>query len=146
MSGSLNKVQLIGYIGLKPKAIASKDGTVFYSVSIATHERLKKGGEWETMTEWHQLLFFGAKTKLCEHLQKGSYVFIEGTLRQTLWTDNAGTQHRQVNIIVSRLEFLDKKAVNHVMESAEPSISPEMHLANLKAILGENASEEKVPF
>lgn len=75
MSGALNKVQIIGHLGLRPKAISTKDGSVFYCASVATNERIKKGDNWEQLTQWHHLLFFGKFIKACEHLQKGSYIY-----------------------------------------------------------------------
>lgn len=146
MSGSLNKVQIIGRLGLTPKAISTKDGSVFYSASIATNERIKKGDDWEQVTEWHQLLFFGKFSNICEHLQKGNYVYVEGKLRNNVWTDVDGNQHRQANVIVTKLEFLDKKTTNSEAQESSTPVSPEQHIANIKAMLGDEPLEDSVPF
>lgn len=146
MCGSLNKVQIIGYLGLTPKPITTKDGSVFYSGSVATNERINKSGRWEQITEWHQLLFFGKFTKACAHLHKGSYVYIEGKLRNNVWHDVDGNQQRQANVIVTKLEFLDKKTVNNDSKEANSPISPVQHLANIKAILGDEPLEDSAPF
>ena len=146
MSGSLNKVQIIGHLGLTPKAISTKDGSVFYSTSIATNERIKKGDNWDQVTEWHQLLFFGKFAKACEHLQKGSYVYLEGKLRNNVWSDVDGNQHRQANIVVTKLEFLDKRTTTTDAKEDSTPRSPEQHMANIKAILGDEPLEDSVPF
>src|SRR5690606_21463065 len=134
--------QFIGHLGLAPKAISTKDGFVFYSASIATNERIKKGDNWEQVTEWHQLLFFGKFAKACEHLQKGRFIYVEGKLRNNVWSDIDGNQHRQTNVVVTKLEFLDKKAVNKEAKETSSSISPEQHMANIRAILGDEPLED----
>lgn len=98
------------------------------------------------ITEWHQLLFFGKFAKACEHLQKGSHVYLEGKLRNNVWSDVDGHQHRQANVVVTKLEFLDKKATNNEAKENSTPASPEQHMANIKAILGDEPLEDSVPF
>ncbi|MGQ3890149.1 single-stranded DNA-binding protein [Legionella sp. CNM-1927-20] len=146
MSGSLNKVQIIGYLGLPPKAISTKEGFVFYAASIATNERIKKGENWEQVTEWHQLLFFGKVAKACEYLKQGSYVYVEGKLRNNVWSDSEGNQHYQATIVVTKLDFLDKKINDAEAKESLPPISAKQHLATIKALLGDEAFEDNVSF
>ena len=106
MSATLNKVQLIGNIGAEPKQITTKEGSIFVTASLATNKAVKRNGEWETMVEWHQLIFFGSMTKVTEHLRKGSQIFTEGKLRTNSWTDANGINHRATSIVVSNVQLL----------------------------------------
>ena len=106
MTSVLNRVQLIGHLGAKPKVITSKEGNTFVTASIATNESIKKDDEWVTLVEWHQLIFFGRFTKRAQHLNKGSQVYVEGKLRTNSWTDTAGNIQRQANIVVTNVQFL----------------------------------------
>lgn len=105
-SNNLNRVQLIGHLGASPKQIECRNGGVFFTASLATNESVKSGSDWKTAVQWHQLIFFGKLTKVAEHLDKGSHVYIEGRLKYNEWLDSNGNTQRQVHIIVSHVEFL----------------------------------------
>ena len=54
MSGSLNKVMLIGRLGADPEVRDTKTGGRFATFSLATSERWKdKSGEQQERTEWN---------------------------------------------------------------------------------------------
>jgi single-strand DNA-binding protein len=55
----LNRVQLLGHIGLEPKFSITKEGRPLVTVSLTTTESYKKNNSWETVTIWHNLVFFG---------------------------------------------------------------------------------------
>lgn len=106
MTISLNRTQLIGNIGADPKTITGKDGQTFVAVTIATNESFKKDDEWQTSTQWHQLVLFGKQTNIAEFLKKGSLVYVEGKLRTNQWTDNDGNTRENVNIVVNNIQLL----------------------------------------
>ena len=70
----------------------------------------------------------------------------EGKLRNNVWSDVDGNQHRQANIVVTKLEFLDKKTTTADTKEDSTPISPEQHMANIKAILGDEPLEDSTPF
>lgn len=144
MSATLNKAQLIGNIGAEPKQITTKEGSVFVTASLATNDAVKRNGEWETVVEWHQLIFFGSMTKVTEHLRKGSQVFIEGKLRSNSWTDAKGTNHRATSIVVTNVQLLGQ-AKSKQDQAAEPvSATAEAHLAHMHDILADDSVD--IPF
>lgn len=73
---ALNRVQLLGHIGREPKFIITKEGRPLVIVSLATNESYKKNNQWEAVTEWHNLVFFGKLASLATRLQKGSLVLV----------------------------------------------------------------------
>ena len=78
MSGSLNKVTLIGNLGSDPEIKAMQNGDKIVNLSIATSDRWKDKttGEQRERTEWHRVVIFNdALGRICEqYLKKGSKV------------------------------------------------------------------------
>ena len=144
MTATLNKVQLIGNIGAEPKSVTTKEGSIFVTASLATNDAVKRNGEWETMVEWHQLIFFGSMTKVTEHFRKGSQVFIEGKLRSNSWTDAKGINHRATSIVVTNVQLLGQTKSKQEQASDPVSKSAEAHLTHMHDMLTDNS--EEIPF
>src|SRR5262249_30977626 len=91
MSGSLNKVILIGNLGRDPEIRRFQNGGRVASFSIATSEswKDKETGEKIERTEWHRISVLNDKlVEVIErYLKKGAKVYIEGQLETRKWTD-----------------------------------------------------------
>ena len=94
MSGSLNRVQLIGNLGRDPEARSLGNGGRVVTLSVATSEawRDKTTGERRERTEWHKVIVWieplGQVIEKC--CSKGSKVFVEGQLRTRSYEDPEG--------------------------------------------------------
>lgn len=117
MSGSINKVILVGNLGKDPEIRATQDGREIASFSVATSEswKDKSTGEKREKTEWHRIVVFNEAIVgvVKKWLGKGSKVFIEGQLQTRKWTDKDG-QDRYVTEIVlqgygGQLKLLSKR-------------------------------------
>jgi len=93
---SLNRVTLLGCLGKDPvtKEIGSTKKSYF---SIATTEHGKDGKEY---TDWHTIIAWGAVCDVVDkYLKKGSWVLIEGPLRQRSYEkDGAKTYVTEVEL------------------------------------------------
>lgn len=59
---SLNKVQLIGYLGKNPEIIRMKDGPLMARISMATDQYFQqKDGEPKKYTDWHTVKLWDQK-------------------------------------------------------------------------------------
>ena len=82
MSGSVNKVILIGNLGADPEIRRTQDGRPIANLRVATTEtwKDKNSGERRERTEWHRVVIFSEG--LCriaeQYLKKGSKVYLEG--------------------------------------------------------------------
>ena len=100
----LNKVMLIGNIGKDPAISASAAGRKRVSFSLATSLRYRdNNGEQKEQTDWHNIVGWGKVADIFEQLgvQKGTTIYVEGTLTNRSWTDQATGQKRsstEVNI------------------------------------------------
>ncbi len=103
MSGSLNKVALIGHLGGDPEVHNFQNGGSVVTFSVATSESWKdaNSGERRERTEWHRVAVFGdGLGKLAErHLSKGSRVYLEGKLSTRMWQDQSGADRYTTEII-----------------------------------------------
>ena len=95
MSGSVNKVILIGNLGKDPDVRHLENGATVANFPIATSENYKdrKTGEKVSQTEWHNIVVWRGLADITErYLKKGDKVYIEVKLRTRSWQDQDG-QH-----------------------------------------------------
>ncbi len=104
MSGSVNKVTLIGNLGRDPEVRAMQNGDKIVQLSVATSDRWKdkNSGEQRERTEWHRVVIFNdALGKIAEqYLKKGSTVYLEGQLQTRKWTDQQSGQDKYTTEVV----------------------------------------------
>lgn len=134
MSGSINKVILIGNLGRPPEVRFSPDGGKIANLSVATSEtwKDKASGERRERTEWHRVVIFNDKlAEVSEkYLKKGSKVYLEGQLQTRKWTDQQGQERYTTEVVLSKyrgeLTMLDTpgKDLSHIpSEQILPSSS-----------------------
>ena len=106
MSGSVNKVMLVGNLGRDPEVRSMQSGDKVCNLSVATSERWKdrNSGEMQEKTEWHRVVLFDQKLiEVAEkYLQKGAKVFLEGQLQTRKWTDQSGQEKYTTEVVLQR--------------------------------------------
>lgn len=115
MSGSLNKVTLIGNLGADPDIRYTQAGKPIANMSIATSEswRDKHSGDRIERTEWHRVVIFseGLANVAKQYLHKGSKVYVEGQLKTRKWTDNNNVERYTTEVVIqgfnTKLVMLD---------------------------------------
>lgn len=112
---SLNRVQLIGYLGKDPEGRFTPTGKQVTSFSVAISNRWKSGGETKEYTEWVNIEAWGRLGEVCqEYLHKGSLVYIEGRLKTERYEDKGETRYF-TKVVALALQFLDKKPADEPM-------------------------------
>ena len=117
MSGSLNKVMLIGRLGQDPEVRSTQDGRSLCTFSLATSENWndKNTGEKREKTEWHRVVVFneGLVNIIQQYVKNGSNVFIEGQLQTRKWEDKDGIEKYTTEVVLqgfnSTFKMLDTK-------------------------------------
>lgn len=106
MSGSLNRVTLIGNLGKDPEIRRMQTGKAIANFSIATSEQWKDKvtGEKKENTQWHRIVCFndGLCDVIDKYLKKGSKVYIEGSLQTRKWQDQQGNDRWSTEIVLSQ--------------------------------------------
>ena len=107
-SEGLNKVMLIGNLGMDPEIRFGQSGNAVLRMRLATTERyMTRGGERQERTEWHTVIFFGNRAEgLSKVLSKGETVYIEGRLQTRQWDDKDGNKRYTTEIVGTQLLFL----------------------------------------
>jgi len=112
MSGTLNKVMLIGNLGDEVKVHYFEGGDCIGRFPIATSETYtnKKTGERTTNTEWHNIVVRNKAAEICEkYLGKGDKVYVEGRLRTRQWQDDSGITRYSTEVQAQDFTFLTPK-------------------------------------
>ncbi|MCX5906383.1 MAG: single-stranded DNA-binding protein, partial [Deltaproteobacteria bacterium] len=77
MSKSLNKVQIIGYLGQAPELKVTTKGKSWTTFTIATTDGT---GDY-TRVNWHKIVLWGKTAEnAVKYLEKGSQLYVEGVL------------------------------------------------------------------
>lgn len=128
MSGSVNKVILIGHLGQNPEVRRTQDGRPIVTLSIATGEswRDKATGERREKTEWHRVVVFqeGLAKFAEQYLKKGAKVYLEGKMQTREWQDQQGAKRYATEVVLngfgSVLISLDKADGNRPPPAEDP--------------------------
>lgn len=111
MSGSLNKVMLIGHTGKDPETRYMPNGNPVCNVSIATSENWKdkNTGEKKERTEWHNITFFGRLAEIvAEYVTKGMKIYVEGSIRTEKYEKDGQTRYA-TKIMGQTMKMLSSK-------------------------------------
>ena len=126
MSGTLNKVMLIGHLGDEIKMHHFEGGGCIGRFPLATNETYtnKSTGEKVSSTEWHNIVVRNKAAELCQkYLSKGDKVYIEGKIKSRKWTDDSGKERYMNEINADVFTFLNNKNDDRQLNSAESEVN-----------------------
>jgi single-strand DNA-binding protein len=151
MSGTLNKVMLIGHTGDEIKMHYFEGGGSIGRFPLATNETYtnKTTGERVTNTEWHNIVMRNKAAEICEkYLKKGDKIYIEGRLKTRKWQDEQGKDRYSTEIQCTDFTFLTPKAEGGAMpEQASGSKTSQQSAAPQQQVeepIGEE--DDDLPF
>ncbi len=130
MSGTLNKVMLIGHLGDDIKMHYFDGGGSIGRFPLATNESYvnKSTGDKISNTEWHNLVVRNKAAEICEkYLSKGDRIYVEGRIKTRKWIGEDGADRYSTEINVNEFTFLTtKKDVSQTPPSdSVPNINSE---------------------
>ena len=106
MSGSVNKVILVGNLGRDPEIRSLNNGGRVANLSVATSDRWRdrQTGEQRERTEWHRVVIFDDKlVEVVEkYVRKGEKVYLEGELQTRKWSDQSGQERYTTEVVLQR--------------------------------------------
>jgi single-strand DNA-binding protein len=102
------RIAIVGYLGRAPELRYTPEGTPVCNFSVATTEKRKdKSGELQDITTWFQVALFGRQAENANHyLDKGSHVWLEGSLSLNQWTDREGAPRVILEVRASNIKFI----------------------------------------
>jgi len=152
MSGSLNKVLLIGRLGADPEIKQMVNGKNVARISLATSNtwKDKNTGEKKEKTEWHRVVIFneGLVNVVQQYVKKGAQVYIEGQLTTRKWKDEkSGLDRYSTEVVLqgfnSSFKILSSK--NNQIENLQNNTSVKSSLPNDESI-SPNDLDDEIPF
>jgi single-strand DNA-binding protein len=107
----VNKVILIGNLGRDPEVRYLEGNIAVAKFSIATNESYKdKKGDWQTITEWHDIVAWRSLAERAEkQLKKGSQIYLEGKLTHRKYQDKDGIDRYVTEVVANSFKILDRR-------------------------------------
>jgi single-strand DNA-binding protein len=115
MAGSVNKVILIGNLGMDPEIRRTQDGRPIANLRLATTKtwRDRNTGERREKTEWHRVVVFseGLCRVVEQYMKKGMKLYVEGEHQTREWEDQQGQRRFTTEVAIQNfggtIEMLD---------------------------------------
>ena len=109
----VNKVILVGNVGIDPEVRTTESGVKVARVRLATTERIydRQTNESKELTEWHTItLWRGLADVVDRFVRKGSQIYVEGRLRTREWTDKDNIKRYTTEILADEMKLLGRKS------------------------------------
>jgi len=155
MAGSVNKVILVGNVGVEPEIRSMQSGDRVANISIATSETWKdKSGERQERTQWHKVVVFNQNVVgvVEKYVHKGSKLYIEGQLETRSW-EKDGVKQYTTEVVIKpfrgELTMLDSKGSSGGFgDNDQSSYSPAPARASSGAATAAKVDEfeDEIPF
>lgn len=117
----VNKVILIGNVGIDPEVRTLEGGAKVARIRLATTERLfdRQANETKEHTEWHTItLWRGLADVVDRFVRKGSQIYIEGRLRTREWMDKDNNKRYTTEILADTMNLLGRRSDNPASDGA----------------------------
>ena len=120
----INKVILVGNVGVDPEIRTTESGVKVARVRLATTERLfdRQANETKEHTEWHTITLWRRLADVVDkYVRKGSQIYIEGRLRTREWTDKDNQKRYTTEILADDMKLLGRLGDNQQQQQSSYS-------------------------
>ncbi len=110
--GTVNYVELIGWLGNEPEQRYTPSGVPIAEFSVATKRpgSRNEDGSWNYDTDWIDVVAWDQLAEtVVANLRKGSRVRVTGSLRTDSWEDRDGNKRKRVLVRADDIMFLDAR-------------------------------------
>lgn len=114
----MNRVMLIGRITTKPELRYTGSNLPYTRFSVAVN-RTFNNAQGERETDFFNIVTWRKQAEnVCNFLDKGSLVAVEGRLQQSNYDDKDGNKRTSVEVVADNVQFLESKAQRQAGDSA----------------------------
>ena len=108
---SINRVILIGHVGLDPEIKYTPTGSSVASFSLATNEVwLDPEKNRVEHTEWHNVIAWNKLADLVkQYVSKGQLIYLEGRIHSQSWIDKNEIRQKRMEIVCDTITPLEWK-------------------------------------
>lgn len=106
----MNKVLLVGRLTIKPELRYTNANVPYTRYSVAV-DRGTNSQTGERMTDFINIVTWRKQAEvICQYLNKGSLVAIEGRIQTGNFTDKDGNKRYTTDVVTDNVRFLESKA------------------------------------
>jgi len=110
----MNLVELIGRPTGNPEVRTTQDGKLVVRWTLAVDRRGSEGADFISCNAWNKTAELVEK-----YVKKGMKIAVEGKIRTGNYTDKDGKKVYTTDIVVSNVEFLEKKDAKEVTDDVK---------------------------
>lgn len=116
----MNKVLLIGRLTIKPELRYTNTNIPYTRFSVAVDRGVSSNGE--RMTDFINIVTWRKQAEnVCQYLNKGSLVSIEGRIQTGNFTDKDGNKRYTTDVVGDNIRFLESKSQSQARQSSDPT-------------------------
>lgn len=116
----MNRVMLIGRLTAKPELRYTASNVPFTRFSLAVN-RTFSNGNGERETDFLNIIVWRKQAEnVCNYLNKGSLVSIEGRIQTGSYDDKDGNKRYTTDIVVDSVQFLESKGQSNGSSNVTP--------------------------
>ena len=105
----MNRVLLIGRLTTKPELRYTASNLPFSRFSVAVN-RTFSNRDGERETDFINIVVWRKQAEnVCNYLDKGSLVSVEGRLQQSSYEDKDGNRRNRLDVVADNIQFLSRK-------------------------------------
>ncbi len=109
MPDGLNRVEIIGNLGVDPEMRYTANGTAVTTFRVAVGRTFTVDGERREETEWFRVVAWNKLAELVQaHLTKGRKVYVEGRQSTRSWDGPDGQKRYMTELVANQVLFLDR--------------------------------------
>ena len=107
---SYSRVIIIGNLVRDPEIRYTPSGTAVAYMRVAVNHKVKKMEQVVEEVSFFDVVAFGKTAQAsAEFLEKGSTVFVDGSLRERRWETPDGQRRSKIEIIANTMRFLSPR-------------------------------------
>lgn len=109
MADGLNRVTLLGNVGMDPELKYTQAGGAVLRLRLATNESWfdKTKDARQERVEWHTVIMWGKRGEaLNKFLGKGSRLLVEGRIQTRQWEDKDGNKRSTTEVVATNVVLL----------------------------------------
>lgn len=120
----MNRITLTGRVVAKPELRYTSSNKGFTRFSIGVN-RQKEGADFINCIAWDK-----TAELICNYLDKGSFIGIEGRLQTSSYEKQDGTKGYTTDVYVQNIEFLNSKKKEENKSESKHSYDPYEEMSN----------------
>lgn len=107
----MNRIEIAGFLAARPEARYLPSGTKVANARLGESHRYKgSDNQAVTQTNWHSLTFYNSLADQALTYDKGTNLFIEGTVQQRKFTPKDGAERTVHEVIVQSCHIIATSA------------------------------------